>query len=155
GGLSDDTQSHLAEHVGDCAGCQKKMEELACGGDAKLSGLVKHIDLAEPPSNSAFWKAIDQAESAVTKAYAGEETDPERGELKLDFLQKTDKPGHIGKISTFDVVRVIGRGGMGVVLHAFDPWLSRDVAVKILDPQWAANDLARQRFCREARSAAA
>ena len=154
GDLPDAAQAELAEHVGECTGCQKRMEEIATAGDAKLSGVVKHIDLAEPPSNSAFWKALGEAESAVTRAYAGE-PDLERGELKLDFLQKTDTPGRIGRLGTFDVVRVIGRGGMGVVLHAFDPLLSRDVAVKILDPQWAGNDLARQRFCREARSAAA
>ncbi len=44
---------------------------------------------------------------------------------------------------------------MGVVLHAYDPCLQRDVAVKVIDPQLANNEVARQRFCREARAAAA
>src|SRR5207245_1911338 len=50
---------------------------------------------------------------------------------------------------------VIGHGGMGVVLRAFDPCLQRRVAIKVLDPKLADNDVARKRFCREARAAAA
>ena len=50
-------------------------------------------------------------------------------------------------------VRVVGRGGMGVVLHGYDPCLQRDIAVKVLDPMLAGNETARARFCREARSA--
>ncbi|OYV84688.1 MAG: serine/threonine protein kinase, partial [Planctomycetia bacterium 21-64-5] len=51
-------------------------------------------------------------------------------------------------------MRVVGRGGMGVVLEAFDSRLHRNVAVKVLDPELAGDDIARQRFCREARAAA-
>src|SRR5262249_18321383 len=54
-----------------------------------------------------------------------------------------------------DVLRVIGRGGMGVVLHGHDPCLQRDVAIKVIDPELAGNETARARFCREARPAAA
>ena len=43
---------------------------------------------------------------------------------------------------------------MGVVLRAFDPLLQRRVAVKVMAPQLAATAAARQRFLREARSAA-
>src|SRR5205809_325094 len=44
---------------------------------------------------------------------------------------------------------------MGIVLKALDPCLQRTVALKVLDPMFARNELARQRFCREARAAAA
>src|SRR6185436_9340763 len=50
--------------------------------------------------------------------------------------------------------RVVGRGGMGVVLEAFDSRLQRNVAIKVLDPDLAGDEIARQRFCREARAAA-
>ena len=51
-------------------------------------------------------------------------------------------------------MRVVGRGGMGIVLHAIDTCLQRDVAIKVLDPELADDELARKRFCREARAAA-
>ena len=154
GDTPTDRQAELTEHVGDCPGCQKAIEAIATAGDPALSDVVKHIDRADPPSDSAFWKAVGEAEFAVTREFDGGGSAP-RGELKLDFLQPTETPGRIGRISQFDVLRVIGRGGMGVVLHGFDPDLHRDVAIKILDPQLANNDLAQQRFCREARAAAA
>jgi WD40 repeat protein len=44
---------------------------------------------------------------------------------------------------------------MGVVLHGYDPSLDRDIAIKVIDPLLANNEVARQRFCREARAAAA
>src|SRR5204863_1981073 len=52
------------------------------------------------------------------------------------------------------IMRVIGRGGMGIVLEAFDSRLQRNVALKVLDPEVAHDEIARQRFCREARAAA-
>jgi len=153
GDIPESQQTVLSDHVGHCTPCQNRMESLATAGNSNLSDIVRHIDKDTPPSNSAFWKALGKAESEVTQDMASLADTPL--DLKLDFLQPSDTPGRIGRVSTFDIVRVIGRGGMGVVLHAFDPSLSRDVAIKMLDPQLANNDVARQRFCREARSAAA
>jgi eukaryotic-like serine/threonine-protein kinase len=59
-------------------------------------------------------------------------------------------PAQIGK---YEVIRLLGRGGMGTVYLARDPQLDRPVAIKVLrDPLFDEELL--QRFLREARAAA-
>src|SRR5678816_4203982 len=54
----------------------------------------------------------------------------------------------------YAVERELGRGGMGIVLLARDLSLDRLVALKLLPAMLAAQPLLRERFLREARTAA-
>ncbi|MCI0745861.1 MAG: serine/threonine protein kinase [Verrucomicrobia subdivision 3 bacterium] len=74
---------------------------------------------------------------------------------RLDFLQPSDQPGVLGRFGPYEIVAHVASGGMGIVLKARDQALNRIVALKILEPTLAANTLARARFVREARAAAA
>ncbi len=76
-------------------------------------------------------------------------------EADLSFLQPADDPNLLGLLGSYQVREVIGRGGMGVVLQAFDPELHRLVAIKVLDPALAGSATARRRFTRETQAAAA
>jgi serine/threonine-protein kinase len=60
-------------------------------------------------------------------------------------------PERIGK---YDVVRLLGKGAMGVVYQACDPFLERDVALKVMLPQIADDPEQKHRFEREARAVA-
>jgi hypothetical protein len=73
----------------------------------------------------------------------------------LDFLAPSQKPGSLGRLDNYEVLEVVGRGGMGMVFRAVDTKLHRVVAIKALSPQLATGSASRVRFVREARAAAA
>ena len=161
GRTSEVEASVLTDHVGHCTGCQQKLEALAGGEDDRLTDVVRDIVRHDPPPDSAYWKALSAVEAEVAAtgvfpASAGAKDWPDHpsGEQKLDFLEPAESPSKLGRLGTFEIIRVVGRGGMGVVLHGYDPCLQRDVAVKVLDPGLAGNETHRARFCREARAAA-
>ena len=61
----------------------------------------------------------------------------------------------LGRLGPYEVSGVIGAGGMGIVLKAFDCSLDRTVAIKVMAPHLASSGSARRRFAREAKAAAA
>ncbi len=71
------------------------------------------------------------------------------------FLAPPQSPDEIGRLGSYRILGVLGRGGMGIVFRAEDPQLGRPVALKALLPALAASPSARQRFFREAKAAAA
>jgi serine/threonine protein kinase len=59
------------------------------------------------------------------------------------------------RLRQYRLIRELGSGGMGVVFEAEDEWLSRRVALKVLRTDLPAEQVARERFLREARAMAA
>jgi serine/threonine protein kinase len=129
----------------------------ACAGDADLRRRVEALLHAHGGDPRALGERPDAAPSAggageVTRA--GDET-PGGEPIGLGFLEPSGDPESLGRLGHYDVREVLGRGGFGVVLKAFDEKLHPAVAVKVLAPYLAASATARQRFLREARAAAA
>ena len=58
------------------------------------------------------------------------------------------------RFGAFEILSIVGRGGMGEVYCARDPKLARDVALKILPNVAASDEESRARFAREARALA-
>src|SRR5438876_1444091 len=73
-------------------------------------------------------------------------THPAPDRLFLDFQSAV--------AGRYSLERELGRGGMGVVYLAREVRLDRPVAIKLLPPELAAQERLRERFLREARTAA-
>jgi serine/threonine-protein kinase len=148
GALPDAEQAAVAEHVEGCESCQTTLERLA---GTSRDEQARH--LAEPP------EPPEPALKQVMRDALGDETratdSPSENDESLAFLAPPREPGHLGRLGHYEVQKVLGRGGFGVVLKAFDERLHRVVAIKVLSPAYAANGSARKRFIREARAAAA
>ena len=98
-------------------------------------------------------KPAPPARDEVTTTF--ETGSPAARDVALPFLQPSSTPGAIGRIGHYEVLEVVGRGGFGIVLRAFDDVLHRVVAIKVLSPEIGATSPARRRFLREARASAA
>src|SRR5262249_52879291 len=54
-------------------------------------------------------------------------------------------------LGRFRVLGEIARGGMGIIVRAYDPALDRELAIKLLAPEIPADSEAGRRFAQEAR----
>lgn len=94
--------------------------------------------------------------SDPTRDYSPDDQPKAEGELILTGIVVQSSEFKIpAKLGKYAIQEEVGRGGMGVVLKGFDPDLQRTVAIKVLTPHLAMSAVARRRFQREARAAAA
>src|SRR5262245_17599666 len=127
----------------------------ACAGDAALRRRVEALLQSHEGAGSFLeHPALQRAAGGPDGTHA--EPPAARGEgSPLDFLDPSQRPDSLGKFGPYEVLGEVGRGGMGVVLKAFDEQLHRVAAVKVMAPQLATSATARQRFKREAQATAA
>jgi hypothetical protein len=132
----------------------------ACGGDAALRKRVEALLRSHEEAGAFLRKPVPQrlaeglAGGKVPDRAQGEPPPGDGGEA-LDFLEPPGRPDSLGRLGHYEVIDVVGRGGMGLVLKAIDQTLHRVVAIKVMAAQLACSATARRRFVREAQAAAA
>ncbi len=150
--LPAEDHAKLATHLEDCAACQHRVEGLTAG-QRSWPGMARKLSAFPSAAEPALRKVMDRLKESKEEATTDQPAFA--ADLPLGFLSPSDKPDQLGRLERYEVMQEIGRGGMGVVLKAFDPSLHRVVAIKVLAPQLATSGVARKRFMREAKAAAA
>ena len=137
--FAEEIPRDLEAHLSVCPACRDKLDELAGG--------------------ARWWTEVRQHLGGDGASQLARTSDPtalsHEASIDLDFLQPSTNSASLGRLGAYEILEILGRGGMGIVLKAFDPALHRPVAIKVLAAEYAANGAARKRFAREAQAAAA
>lgn len=170
-------------HLDVCPRCCQRLELLAAepeewaevphflGGDQKPSSadprgptllgpspasppMADHNSPCDTSARSPSLEGPAEHDVPPSEIRAGHDDSALRETLRT-ILDPTDDPNMLGRLGPYEIMGVIGTGGMGLVLKAHDRALGRHVAMKVLSPHFASSPLARRRFAREARAAAA
>lgn len=145
---SDPNFNAVVQHLSDCVTCQRRLDDLAARPSwwkdvRRHLAVLPETVVPELPAISTLVTAQIEDTAVLPMADVA------------SYLQPPRHPEMMGRIGKYEVEREIGRGGMGIVLKGFDSELNRPVAIKLLSPHLATSGIARQRFVREARAAAA
>lgn len=127
------------KHVDQCSECQSRLRELAADDHEWEKAVAV---LASGDDDESCFGSDQGAQSNWNEA------------MVKQSLQQPSHPEMLGRLGRYEIERMIGSGGMGIVFKSFDTELNRVVAVKLLAPHLAARGSARKRFAREARAAA-
>ncbi len=159
GKLTDPQLGDLAKHLEDCASCQGLAKTLSPHDTLVESLRAKSVaadaissDIPRPLMEKL--KHLSQSPASSDTIGVNIDSVPGGSDAELNFLTPAQQPDEIGRLGHYRILKVLGKGGMGVVFLADDPKLDRQVALKAMLPKIAANPTAKDRFKREARAAA-
>jgi hypothetical protein len=132
----------------------------ACAGEPALRARVEALLRAHTEAGGflhkpAIQRAAEQLQGPGCAGATRKEPDGGSERPSLDFLAPSANAGCLGRLGHHEVQELIGHGGMGMVLKAFDEKLHRVVAIKVMATPLASGAAACKRFTREARAAAA
>lgn len=151
--LPEPQAGEVAAHLAECAECRERLESLAGAPqwwDEACSGIKSIIDDPE-----AYRSGGGEFALSGGPAVFGLSDESFASDFAVDFLAPSDDPAMLGRLGDYEVLEVIGRGGMGIVFKGFQKELQRCVALKVLAPHLALSAAARRRFEREAQATAA
>jgi eukaryotic-like serine/threonine-protein kinase len=145
---ANDKLQEAATHLDSCEVCQSRLTTLA----ADKSGWSDAQSFLSGDDEPRWEPDVSQVDVAGT---AGQESAQLVHDQVLRLLGTPNHPEMLGRLGRYDIERIIGSGGMGIVLKAHDSELNRPIAIKLLAPELSHSGAARERFAREGRAAAA
>jgi urea transport system substrate-binding protein len=150
GALEPETKASTEKHLEGCENCRtivERMRQWSLNFTSKLGDGSTHPFLT-----------LDAIVSEDTKASRPEQQDANQVILEQEAwrrcLAPPVQPNEIGRLNQYRIIRVIGRGGMGIVFEAEDITLLRPVALKLLWTGSSISTISKERFLQEAQTVA-
>ncbi len=125
--------AELSKHINSCARCSRAFVH------------IESLEHAALPHSESMQLQADGKTVRVPVALA---------DNPLAFLSPPANADELGRLAHYRIFRVLGEGGMGIVLHGEDVHLNRPVALKVIKPEFGQDSEMILRFDREARAMA-
>ncbi len=138
GRLAEEDSDSMLDHLRDCEVCQSELETIGDGEDSLIQAI-------RSPDDASEWILEPQCDVAVIAAL---------GAIGIGQQSPTisDMPDFPVSIGEYEIVRPLGRGGMGNVYLARHTKLGRLVALKVLAGHRLADAKMKERFEAEMRA---
>ena len=151
-GIAADDLARVQDHLDECPACANRLENMAAAAPiwVQASDFLSSDEFDCQEVTQTLAKLSTKDDSPIHAATDRVVVREIRG-----WLDPSDDPRMLGRFAGYEIVGVIGHGGMGIVLKGYETSLNRYVAIKVLAPRLASNATARRRFAREAQAAAA
>lgn len=131
---------------------RRRLLEDACSGEPELRELVERLLAgAEEPLSALFTAGAFDGPLGEGLMALGKDVDDLSQRIEPDEARLPEG----SRIGHYEIISLLGSGGMGVVYRARDTRLKREVAIKMLPPQLVESAAAMSRFQREAETLAA
>lgn len=150
GNASLSTTEKILSHIELCPLCPDRLDQIARRENATKQEAPLLVQASEVPFHSGFSGGLAGHDSVALLASLLARTDA--AQFDLGFLPCSPNPNMLGRLGRYDLVRVIGSGGMGIVFQAVAD-SGETVALKTLKPGQTSNKTVLSRFLRETRAA--
>ena len=144
GKLDFDEAEKIADHLDSCHDCSETIISMQ---DDTFVSLVRNTPARENnPDQEPQVRSVSESAVDVTLDSSSE--------ARRDATDSPELPAELRDHPRYEILELIGRGGMGDVYKAQHKVMNRAVALKVIKPELVRNEAAVARFQREVQAAA-
>ena len=99
-----------------------------CGDRIELREDLEQLLLASDRAGQFLNHPPHELQNTVAGAEQETTDESDRPACSLPGLEPCDRPDRIGRLGSYEIIEIVGQGGMGIVLRAWDTKLHRIVA---------------------------